>query len=149
MSWGSYWGGIYSALLNANATAIVGSIPASSIRLEYQPTGLHATEASFRIRYTPPGSSTTYFYLFWSEGQANGYDTNPPAAGAEYRIRVCRAASPAVSGIYGDDSAPTKSCLNTGAGKVVLASHDLVYGPGAQGLIDDPGGLIIYYRCES
>lgn len=38
------------------------------------------------------------------------------------------------------------SCLDHG-GTLVLGSHDLVYGPGGQGVYDDPGmGPVLYYH---
>ncbi|CAN8106044.1 unnamed protein product [Discula destructiva] len=140
MSFGSYWDGIQIVPLSPSAIAPASSFPAGVQQIEYQPTGLHPTEASFIYRYTPPGTGTPYFYLFFSEGRANGYDTNPPGPGAEYRIRVCR--SPTVTGGYVDASG--RSC-QSGYGELVLASHDQVYGPGSQGIIDDPCGPIIYY----
>lgn len=38
------------------------------------------------------------------------------------------------------------SCLDHG-GTLVLGSHDLVYGPGGQGVYDDPSrGPVLYYH---
>ncbi len=74
-----------------------------------------------------------YYYLFFSKGQCCGYDTSKPAAGKEYRIMVCRSAS-AVGPFV--DKAGT-SC-RSGGGTKVLESHDWVYGPGGQGIYQDP-----------
>ena len=35
----------------------------------------------------------SYYYLFYSVGKCCGYDASRPAAGAEYKIRVCRSGS--------------------------------------------------------
>lgn len=144
MSFGSYWKDIYLVKMNANATAPVSDPATSAVQIEYLPNNPipnHPTEASFIYQYTPPGSSVAYFYLFWSEGQANNYDKGLPAPGLEYKIRVCR--STLVTGPYFDAS--STPCIQ-GGGELVLASHDQVYGPGAQGVIDDANGPIIYYR---
>ena len=74
-----------------------------------------------------------YYYLFFSKGQCCGYDTSKPAAGKEYRIMVCRSTS-AVGPFV--DKAGT-SC-RSGGGTKVLESHDWVYGPGGQGVYQDP-----------
>lgn len=79
---------------------------------------------------------------FWSEGQANDYDTNRPAAGGEYKVRACRSTS--LEGPYADQNGT--SCLE-GGGNYVLESHGQVYGPGAQGIYDDSeNGVVMYYR---
>jgi len=75
----------------------------------------------------------SYFYLFFSKGQCCGYDQNKPASGKEYRIMVCRSTSSV--GPFVDKSG--KSC-RSGGGTVVLPSHDWVYGPGGQGVYQDP-----------
>lgn len=141
MFFGSYWNDLYRVEMNANLTAPLNDLASSAVQVEYQPAGSHAAEAAFVFRYQPPGSSVPYFYLFWSEGQANNYNKNKPAAGGEYKVRVCRSTS--VDGQYVDASG--QSCLN-GYGELVLASHDLVYGPGAQGVIDTDNGPVLYYR---
>ena len=74
-----------------------------------------------------------YYYLFVSKGSCCGYDQKRPARGKEYRISVCRSTS--VTGNFVDQSG--KSCRD-GGGTVVLASHDWLYGPGGQGVYDDP-----------
>lgn len=132
MSFGSYWDDIQQVTFNSNATTVTGD-PYQTI---YQPSGIHDVEASFPFQY---GS---YFYMFWSEGQANDYDVSLPAEGGEYKIRVCR--STAIGGPYADQNGT--SCLE-GGGNTVLESHGDVYGPGGQGVLDDPTyGPILYYR---
>lgn len=92
MSFGSFWNDLQIIPMNAAGTAPL-NYPAGVQQIEYEPSGNHATEASFIYQYAPPGTNTSYFYLFWSEGIANGYDTNKPASGTEYRVRVCRLVS--------------------------------------------------------
>lgn len=134
LSFGSYWDNIFIVPFNSNAETV--SDLADATNVIYQPAGSHEVEASYPFYYDG------YFYEFWSEGQANGYDTSLPAAGGEYKVRACR--STALEGPYADQDGT--SCLE-GGGNYVLESHGEVYGPGAQGIYDDPtNGVIIYYR---
>lgn len=121
LTFGSYWNDLQILPLNGDATAPAQAFPADVTQIEYQPAGSHPAEASFVYQYKPPGADTAYFYLFWSEGVANGYDSSLPAPGAEYKVRVCR--STKVTGGYVDASG--KSCLE-GNGELVLASHGQV-----------------------
>lgn len=121
LSFGSYWTNLQIVPLNSAATGLASTFPANVNQIQYQPSGTHWAEGSFIYNYRPPGTNTGYFYLFWSEGVANGYENSKPAAGNEYRIRVCR--STTVTGGYVDASG--RSCLS-GYGEVVLASHDQV-----------------------
>ena len=136
LSFGSYWDDIMQVTFDSTATTIDGTL---SQRI-YQPSGTHQVEACFPYEYDG------YFYMFWSEGQANRYTTAKPASGGEYKVRVCR--SSAIDGTYTDENGT--SCLE-GGGNYVLESHGNVYGPGGQGIFDDPTyGTIMYYRyCES
>ncbi|ROW04573.1 hypothetical protein VMCG_05102 [Cytospora schulzeri] len=132
LSFGSYGEDIMQVAVNSDARTINGS-PSQTI---YQPTGTHQVEASF------PYEHDGYYYMFWSEGQANRYATAKPVAGGEYKVRVCR--SSAIGGTYTDEDGT--SCLE-GGGNYVLESHGQVYGPGGQGILDDPTyGPIMYYR---
>ncbi|KUI62534.1 Arabinan endo-1,5-alpha-L-arabinosidase A [Cytospora mali] len=133
MSFGSFWDDIYQAEMKDPPTAV----SASSYQIAYNSSGDHAMEGSF-IYYRSP-----YYYLFFSAGICCGYDTDKPAAGEEYSIRVCR--SSAVSGPYVD--ATGASCIGTG-GTMVLASHGVVYGPGGQGVLVDTAydGAVLYYH---
>lgn len=90
MSFGSFWSDLQIVPMNSAGTAPLQTFPTGVQQIEYQPAGNHATEASFVYQYTPPGTITSYFYLFWSEGIANGYDTSLPTNGTEYKVRVCR-----------------------------------------------------------
>ena len=74
-----------------------------------------------------------FYYLFYSKGSCCGYDANRPAAGEEYKIMVCRSTSPTGGFVDANGAACT-----AGGGTVVLESHDFVYGPGGQGVYNDP-----------
>lgn len=133
LTFGSYWQDLYQVTLGEKALAITAT-PTNNI--QYQPSGNHNAEAASIYQYGG------YFYLFWSEGQANRYDTAMPAAGGEYKVRACR--SVAIGGPYTDS---TGTSCTEGGGNYVLESHGEVYGPGAQGIIDDPTyGTVMYYR---
>ncbi|KAG8167332.1 hypothetical protein KVR01_003021 [Diaporthe batatas] len=132
LSFGSYWGDIHLVTFNSDATAANGD----ATQIIYEPDGNHEVEASFPFKYGD------YFYMFWSQGQANDYDIVRPAEGEEYRIRACRSSD--IGGPYTDEDGD--SCLE-GGGNDVLASHDDVYGPGGQGVYNDAEyGPILYYR---
>jgi arabinan endo-1,5-alpha-L-arabinosidase len=65
-----------------------------------------------------------------------------PAAGAEYKIKMCRSTSP--TGGFVDKSGV--SCT-AGGGTTLLASHGNIYGPGGQGVFTDSShGLTLYYH---
>lgn len=132
MNFGSFWGDIHQVSMGSDAKKASGS----AVQIQYQPAGSHAAEGSF-MWYR-----SGYYYLFWSEGVCCGYDSNRPAAGAEYKIRVCRSAS--ATGSFVDKSGA--SCTS-GGGTTVLASHGYVYGPGGQGIMADPKvGTVLYYH---
>lgn len=94
MVFGSYWSQLQVMGMNNPPYSPI-NYPAGVQQIEMNPNAapVNATEAGFAYRYTPPGTSTPYVYLFWSEGRANAYDTNP-ANGTEYKIRVCRSVPP-------------------------------------------------------
>lgn len=135
LTFGSFWGDIYQVAMKNPPLGTAGS---ASYNVEYDPAGTHPSEGSFVYKY---GS---YYYLFFSSGICCGYDTSKPAAGAEYKIKVCRSTS--ATGGFVDQSG--KTCSGTsGAGTIVLQSHDYVYGPGGQGVYNDPTyGVVIYYH---
>ncbi|KAK3903800.1 glycoside hydrolase [Staphylotrichum tortipilum] len=84
----------------------------------------------------------SYYFLFFSKGQCCGYDQSKPASGKEYRIMACRSTS--AVGPFVDKAG--KSC-RSGGGTLVLPSHDWVYGPGGQGVYQDPTyGPVLYYH---
>ncbi|MBE3044582.1 family 43 glycosylhydrolase [Candidatus Bathyarchaeota archaeon] len=74
-----------------------------------------------------------FYYLFYSKGSCCKYDAEMPAAGEEYKIMVCRSES-AMGGFVDQDG----TACTEGGGTVVLESHGVVYGPGGQGVYDDP-----------
>jgi arabinan endo-1,5-alpha-L-arabinosidase len=90
----------------------------------------------------------SYYYLFFSKGSCCNYDKKRPAAGAEYKIMACRSKS--ATGGFVDKNGV--SCTKSG-GTTVLASHGYVYGPGGQGVMQDPKyGPVLYYhygKCRS
>lgn len=133
LTFGSYWQDLYQVPLGPKALAITET-PTNNV--QYDPAGTHNAEAASIYQYGD------FYYLLWSEGQANRYDTAKPAAGGEYKVRACRSA--AIGGPYIDSTAT--SCTE-GGGEYILESHGYVYGPGAQGIIDDPiYGAVMYYR---
>ena len=83
------------------------------------------------------------FYLFFSSGRCCNAPDKLPPPGDEYKIMVCRSSSP--TGPFVDDL--DKPCLESG-GKMVLGSHDDVYGPGGQGILYDEqlGMPVMYYH---
>ncbi|KAL5354967.1 putative arabinan endo-1,5-alpha-L-arabinosidase A [Aspergillus floccosus] len=132
MSFGSFWGDIFQAPMNSAATKVASS----SYNIAYDPSGTHAVEGAYLYKYG------NYYYLFYSWGICCGYDTSRPAAGQEYKIKVCRSTS--ATGNFVD--ANGVACSN-GGGTVVLESHDNVYGPGGQGVFTDPElGPVLYYH---
>ncbi|KAF2110294.1 putative extracellular endo-1,5-alpha-L-arabinase [Lophiotrema nucula] len=134
MQFGSFWNDIYQVKLASPPTKVASG--STSTNIAYVPSGSHAQEGSFLYKY---GS---YYYLFFSVGQCCGYDTSKPASGGEYKIKVCRSSS-ATSGFV--DSAGTK--CTSGGGTTVLESHEWVYGPGGQGVFNDPSlGPVLYYH---
>ncbi|KAF4129986.1 Glycosyl hydrolases family 43 [Phytophthora infestans] len=93
-------------------------------------------EAAFEFAYNG------YYYLFFSKGSCCQFDKKRPAKGKEYRILVCRSKSP-TGGFVDKDNV---DCRNNGS-SIVLESHDWVYGPGGQGVYNDPThGPVMYYH---
>ncbi|KAI1436566.1 glycosyl hydrolase [Xylaria sp. CBS 124048] len=133
LTWGSFWNDIYQAQMNATPLTLQSG--ATARQLAYDPVTT-AEEGSFVFKYGD------YYYLFYSKGQCCGYDTNKPPPGSEYKVLVCRSTS--VTGGYVDQNGV--ACANSG-GTIVLESHDDVYGPGGQGVYQDPTyGPILYYH---
>lgn len=131
MSFGSFWSGIYQAEMKSNPTDTAGS----AVQLASTSDG-EVIEGSFIFK------TGNYYYLFYSKGSCCGYDKTRPAAGKEYRIMVCRSTSP--TGGFKDKNGV--ACTK-GGGTVVLASHGWVYGPGGQGVYQDPKyGPVLYYH---
>ncbi|KAI1503466.1 glycosyl hydrolase [Biscogniauxia marginata] len=133
LTFGSFWGDIYQVPMASTPTKVASG--GSSTQISYDPVTT-AEEGAFIFK------NGNYYYLFYSKGQCCGYDSNKPAAGAEYKIMVCRSTS--ATGGFVDASG--KACTS-GGGTVVLESHGNVYGPGGQGIYDDPThGPILYYH---
>ncbi|KAB8231196.1 arabinan endo-1,5-alpha-L-arabinosidase [Aspergillus alliaceus] len=132
LTYGSFWQDIFQVTLNADAT----SSTSTPVNVAFDPEGTHPVEGPFLYKY---GS---YYYLFFSWGSCCGYDTNKPAEGEEYRIKVCRSSTPTGGFVDANGVACTAS-----GGTVVLESHDNVYGPGGQGVYTDPKlGPVLYYH---
>lgn len=125
MTFGSFWADLFQVQMNNAPRMIASGSPRSA--LAFNGTGTHSEEGGFIFPYGG------YYYLFFSSRQCCGFDTSKPAPGEEYKIMVCRSSS--VNGNFMDKSG--KDCTN-GGGTLVLGSHDFVYGPGGQGVYDDP-----------
>lgn len=124
ITFGSFWNGLYQVQMTTPPTTVEPNIPAR--QLSYNRAD-KAREGATLFEYDG------FYYLFFSKGSCCGYDKNRPAQGSEYKILVCRSASPTGGFV---DKAGT-SCTN-GGGTVVLESHNWVYGPGGQGVFKDP-----------
>jgi arabinan endo-1,5-alpha-L-arabinosidase len=131
MAFGSFWQDIYLADMQSIPTTQFGS----EKQIAYQPSGEHGIEAPFI--YEHQGT----WYMFFSAGKCCYFDVNRPPKGQEYKMMACRSRS--AIGPYEDLNG--KDC-NKGGGTIILASHDWVYGPGSQGVYNDPReGPVIYY----
>lgn len=124
LTWGSFWKDLYQAEMKSTPLTLASG--ATSYQVAYDPVTT-AVEGPYLFKY---GS---YWYLFYSKGQCCGYDNNPAPAGKEYKILVCR--SSRSTGGFVDRNGV--ACTN-GGGTVVLESHNNVYGPGGQGVYQDP-----------
>jgi arabinan endo-1,5-alpha-L-arabinosidase len=124
MSFGSFWDGIYQVPMNN---------PPTSAKSNAQPTQIVHNSADSAMEGPAVFRYGEYYYLFFSKGQCCGLDRSRPAAGKEYRIMVCR--SGVLTGGFVDKSG--RACTS-GGGTVVLESHGWVYGPGGQGVYQDP-----------
>ncbi|KAL4809885.1 glycosyl hydrolase [Aspergillus unguis] len=132
MNFGSFWGDLYQAPMASPPT----SVSAGSYQIAYDPDDGSPVEGSYL--YETGG----YYYLFYSWGVCCGYDSDMPASGEEYKIKVCRSESATGNFVDADGVACT-----AGGGTVVLESHDNVYGPGGQGVFEDPSlGPVLYYH---
>ncbi|KAI4171648.1 MAG: hypothetical protein LQ343_004126 [Gyalolechia ehrenbergii] len=135
MNFGSFWSDLFQVEMNATPTTIANPVT-SATQIAFVPTPPQAQEAAFGYQYGD------YHFLIFSVGSCCRYDMVKPAAGDEYKIQACR--STLVSGPFVDKSG--KSCLQ-GGGTTVLESHDWIYGPGGQGIINDPElGPLLYYH---
>ncbi|KAI6080582.1 glycoside hydrolase family 43 protein [Hypoxylon rubiginosum] len=133
LTFGSFWKDLHQVAMKSTPTAVASGV--SAYQVAYDPVTT-AEEGAFMFK------NGNYYYLFYSKGKCCGYDASRPAAGEEYKIMVCRSTS--ATGGFVDASG--KACTG-GGGTVVLQSHDFVYGPGGQGVYNDPThGPILYYH---
>lgn len=133
LNFGSFWHDIYQVEMDSSALTKGSN---SAYNIAYNSTGTDAEEGSYMFYYSG------YYYLLISSGICCGYDTSLPAAGAEYRIIMCRSTS-ATGGFVDKDG---KACTANG-GSTLLKSHGTVYGPGGQGVFTDSSlGLVLYYH---
>jgi arabinan endo-1,5-alpha-L-arabinosidase len=82
-SFGSFYSNLYQVSMASPPTKSSGSLRP----LAFEPAGEHPEEAPYMVKYG------NYYYLFYSVGKCCGYDASRPAAGAEYKIKVCRSGS--------------------------------------------------------
>jgi arabinan endo-1,5-alpha-L-arabinosidase len=133
MIFGSYVDGIYQTAMEDPPTTNVAS---SYGKFSYDPENGNPEEGPTMFKYGE------YNYLFFSHGQCCSLDTSKPAAGLEYKIKVCRSKQYVVDFRDADGTLCTQ-----GGGTIVLESHDNVYAPGGQGVYDDPTyGPVLYYH---
>lgn len=124
MYFGSWWDGLFAVdMVSPPTQAVEGS---TAINLVTEPVTT-AVEAPFMFR------EGSFYYMFYSQGLCCGYNDERPAPGEEYKILACRSES--ADGPFVDSEG--ESCL-TGGGTVVLESHGWVYGPGGEGVYNDP-----------
>ncbi|GAA5879452.1 hypothetical protein JCM8547_008148 [Rhodosporidiobolus lusitaniae] len=126
LSFGSFWTGIYAAALE-KSSGKVSSTSYTHIAQRTEANG--AVEASWI--YETGG----YFYLFTS------FDACCSGTASTYNIRVSRSTS--ITGPYKDADGVT--ALN-GGGTLVLATHDSIYGPGGQSLLEDSDAVALFYH---
>jgi arabinan endo-1,5-alpha-L-arabinosidase len=90
MTFGSFWGDLYQLAMSSPPTKVAAG--ATSKQAILQPAGSRAVEGGFAFQ------NGDFYYIFYSAGICCGYDSNRPAAGKEYSVKVCR--SSAVDGPY-------------------------------------------------
>ncbi|EPS34010.1 putative alpha-L-arabinofuranosidase [Penicillium oxalicum 114-2] len=135
LQFGSYWQGLFQIPMESPLHVESGSPHQLALNSSLN----HRIEAPFLYQHD------SYYYLFYSGGIAGSYTATSPPPGEEYRIDVCRSSS--ATGEFVDQTG--KSCRESG-GTLILASHDQVYAPGGQGILDDEDlGPILYYHYYS
>lgn len=133
VTFGSFWTDIFQTPASADGRSVSVAGPTN---VQFNASGAHAAEGPYLFQ------SGSYYYLFFSSGICCGYDNVMPAPGEEYKIMVCRADS--ATGPFAD--ANGTPCTE-GGGTLVLGSHDLVYGPGGQGVLGGTAlGDVLYYH---
>ncbi|KAJ5948862.1 hypothetical protein N7454_002169 [Penicillium verhagenii] len=132
LQFGSYWDDLYQVEISGPLT--VGS--ATPHQLAFNASLNHREEASFMFYHED------YYYLLFSGGIAGSYTATYPAQGEEYRIHMCRSTS-GTGDFYDMSGIP---CLDSG-GTILLQSHDQIYAPGGQGVLNDKDlGPVLYYQ---
>ncbi|KIM79694.1 glycoside hydrolase family 43 protein [Piloderma croceum F 1598] len=129
LSLGSFWSGIKLMTLDPS-TGKPASTAVTSISDRLTNGG--AEEASWI--YETGG----YFYLFTS------FDKCCDGTSSTYNIRVSRATS--ITGPYTDQSGV--AALKSG-GTEILGTHESIYGPGGQSLLEDSDGVLLIYHYYS
>ncbi|KAK8104909.1 glycoside hydrolase family 43 protein [Apiospora kogelbergensis] len=133
MTFGSWWQDLHTVPMQNPPHRVAAGAAPRQVAFDPKTT---AVEGAFVF---PWGA---YFYLFYSKGACCGFDKNRPPPGAEYKIMVCRSSSP--TGGFVDRNGV--DCTR-GGGTVVYESFQFVYGPGGQGVFNDPvEGPILYYH---
>ncbi|KAM0272825.1 hypothetical protein ACHAQH_008583 [Verticillium albo-atrum] len=134
LTWGSFWSGLFQVGMASPPTRMASG--ATMKQVAFDPTPLSALEGAFVFEHGQ------FYYFFYSKGSCRGYVKIRPAKGKEHQIMACRSSS--ATGGFVDKSGV--DCLR-GGGTTVLASHGFVYGPGGQGVYDDPKkGAVLYYH---
>jgi len=140
LSFGSYYTGLYQIPLAATPTELAHGANKHITHLAQNFTKAQPTdsiEASYQ--YARGG----WYYLFFSSGWCCSPKNQWPAPGEEYKIMVCR--SKDARGGYVDQAG--RECTSSG-GTEILGSHDGVFAPGGQGVMDDEevNGTVLYYH---
>ncbi|TLD30222.1 gb [Venturia nashicola] len=135
LAFGSFWSDIFISYASINS-GILKASTSNAKQLIFTSTAPQAIEGAFLFRYGD------FWYIFFSEGQCCGLDTNRPAAGKEYRIKMCRSKN-VNSGFVDKGDNQCKA----GGGSTLLKSHTYVFAPGGQGALNDSvEGPVIYYH---
>ena len=131
--YGSFFADIWELPLQPSLEA-VGDV-SQAVQLSIDPVIPRPEEGSYM------SFNDGWYYLWFSHGTCCGYATTLPPPGAEYSIRLGRARS--VTGPFLDMNG---TALDDGGGYIVYGSHDYVYGPGGEGVLQDNGRDILYYH---
>lgn len=137
LTYGSFWSNIFQVELSSNLKKLARNGAADAAWLSFDGSiDTHPEEGPY-LHLADNG----WYYLYVSHGICCGYQTTMPEPGTEYKIIYGRSRSP--RGPFLDKNGVD---MKNGGGTVILASHDNVYGPGGQGVINDDGTDILYYH---